>query len=441
MGTTGTGADWCLKALHPSDPLTEVRGIPDHSAVPTICMNYQSTFTLSIHESQTGPWSFDMTMLPHPLYVAYWEGDKAYSPADATAQVGNFWNTQLTAETTPTSDQLLAAWLAMAQRWRITYMSVTAYQDGPDLANQGTLVVSQTPMQPSHFACSIAPGSTNYSFRTLAEFDKDNEGPNFQRSQSMPNAYMGRSREGCYVPLKLTDTCQEWHSQSDLIVPYRPASTSTSGITAVPGSDYQTFPFHSTVPAYYIASGPTLRGSAVPDLMNGGVANISARNLSEETSFTFYFRLGVEMQLAPTSTLTPQLKLSPPHDPTAMDTYFAIARELKDAYPADFNDLGRMWDVISATVKSISPVLRTIPLARRSDPFIKAGLAIGDTVREARKAPAAGDRDRPPQAQVERAQEAVTAMRTIVGDIKKARRQRKAKRKGKAAVRAAPKAK
>ncbi len=67
LGSTQSGADWCLKALHPSDPLVEVRGIPDKSAVPSAFINYQAIFTVSPQAGATGTWTLDASLIPDPI--------------------------------------------------------------------------------------------------------------------------------------------------------------------------------------------------------------------------------------------------------------------------------------------------------------------------------------------------------------------------------------
>lgn len=395
MGVTTTGREWCIKALHPSDPLTEIRGIPDHSAVPTVCMNYQSTFTLRSTSANT--WYFDVTLLPHPLYFGYWVGDATVSnPESGFVQTGNFWNSQLVQGVgIPTNQVLYNAWYQLAQRWRLAYFGCTVIQDGPDLANQGTIVVSQAPLTPriSNVSTYVAPALAT---RRVALFDAAMEGPNFQRSQAMPNTMIGRSKEGAYVPLKLTETCQDWFSPSDdygIVTPSGDASSETMTLTQ---SQNPTFPFENVVNTYASATG-VIGGSVVPALLSTNVAHVCARNLSNATSFTFFFRVGIEMQLASSSNLTPQLKLSPPYDPQALDAYFILSREMKDAYPSDYNDRGRMWEVISKAVRKTAPILGLLPGAA---PYVRAATAItqaGDAIAARRKKKKASPRKRTPR--------------------------------------------
>lgn len=48
---------------------------------------------------------------------------------------------------------------------------------------------------------------------------------------------------------------------------------------------------------------------------------------------------------------------SPEHDPVALGAYYAISRQLKDAYPADYNDLGKIVRTIADVA---GPALSTI---------------------------------------------------------------------------------
>lgn len=388
FGLTPTGADWCVKALHPSDPLTEVRGIPDHSAIPTVCLNYQSVFTLTCAQGETTPWSFDLTMLPHPYYIAAWDGAKAYCPESAVHTHGNFWNSQLlAAQGQPADVALYTAWTQLALRWRLAYQSVTVYQDGPDLANQGTIVVSQAPVTPMMIGgpSLINPAGQLVTGCQIAMFNPAEEGPDFTRSQAMPNAMMGKSKEGAYAPLKLTDTVQDWHSTRDdhMVMEQNQLGGNDQGFTAVRGTLLPVWPFYSVMPANYV-SAANFTGNRVVDMLQNNVCHISARNLANTTSYTFHFRMGIEAQLAPSSTLTPQLKLSPPYDPRALDTYFKLSRELKDGYPCDYNDLGKMWDAISGAVKTLRPALNMVFPGLGS--FAGGVSDLGDSIRSRRKA-------------------------------------------------------
>lgn len=387
MGTSPGGADWCVKALHPSDPQTEVRGIPDRSAVPSLLMNYQSTFVLSPTVGATGTWQFDASLLPHPINFMY--VDLMDSNNLGTGKELNFLNTQLAGASHV--DKYMT-FISMVQRWRLAYMSVTCYQDGPDLANQGSIVVAQVPTEPLTASFSGPNPSADGTLIALpkVELFTPEDRPNFVVSQGMPNAYFARSREGAYVPLKLTETCQDWVSDRDRvgtaeITPATPNNL-TNGTYALPGNDnLDGFPHVTLSPCRYkYAGGATVHyGQYTSPMLNGTWANISARNLAVATSFTFFVRCGIEMQVQPQSNLAPQLQISPPHDPVALDAYFAIARELKDGYPADYNDLGKIWDAISAASKKVLPALSKVPGFAIPSGLIGGVVKAGDFMRSA----------------------------------------------------------
>lgn len=392
-GTTPSGKDWCIKALHPSDPITEVRGIPDESAAPSAFLNYQSTFTLGATAGATGTWQFDASVLPHPVNFMYLE------KTDSTGtNSSNFMNTQLTGATHYGKTLSL---LAAVRRWRLAYMSVTVYQDGADLTNQGTLVCAQVPVKPLRYAISSHAMHDSSSYADYAgatvEVYEAADNPNFEVLQAMPNAYFGRSKDGAYIPLKLTKTCQSWHSASDLVfasdtnLVHLSESTGWYPVTyytGTPGGKSAAFP-HTNLQAVYSSTDPVLGpplffGEATSPMCNDTWAQFSARNLSVNTSYSFFVRAGYEIQVQPSSIYSTHLKLSPPHDELALNTYFAISRELKDAYPADHNDLGKIWEVISSIAKTVAPALAAIPGFGMPLSMAVSGVATaGDAIRSA----------------------------------------------------------
>jgi hypothetical protein len=387
------GTNWCLKALHPSDPITEVRGIPDHDASPTVFLNYQTVAHLSAATGATGVWSFDATLLPHPIQFMY---TRVTDSVNAAGVQDCVLNSQLDGPNHPTKFE---SWRQLARRWRLAYMAVTCYQDGPALSDQGTIVVAQVPQTPKLFSAScfgsINTGelSTNVAVlrHQVAQFT-DVDRPNYDASQAMPNAYFNNSRFGAYVPLKLTETCQDWVSDSCNIIPasnfndtgFEEAGDDPEnvfarkgGILVQPGAGLfqnQTYPFTGTtnlVPygstslgSVYIdptAENSSDMGECTSALCNGLVAHICGTNLSVLTSFSFFIRAGFEMQVQPLSVMSPHQKLSPKYDSLALNSYFSIARELKDAYPADYNDLGKILKVIGDAAVNGGRVLSGIP--------------------------------------------------------------------------------
>jgi len=337
------------------------------------------------------------------------------------------------------------AFMAYAERWRMTYMSVTCYQDGPDLANQGTLVACQAPV-----SCFIVnPTSLNsvgpfyQAFAHVGGYTASDV-PQFDNMQSMPNAYFNRSREGCYMPLKLTETCQQWMTAADCLFPtfgVMPDTWESAGVYYIPATNVKAqYPHFGANPLYIDPVTGQGAGDLIPPMANGLFGMLAARNCAVTTSFTFFIRAGYEIQVKPGTMYTTHLKLSPPYDALALDTYFAISRELKDAYPSDYNDLGKIWDNISSVLRMVSPLLKGVPgfgnlLSAGAKGIAMGGDMIKQIVTSKKMAKSKQGRgDQPSQAVKERAQETKTAQRAVAaqkGGKAGQQRVRKGGKKGK----------
>jgi len=195
------------------------------------------------------------------------------------------------------------------------------------------------------------------------------------------------------MPLKLTRTHQQWHSRHDeevflTTIPTSQEDENVSIVILPKISTYTDFPVPFIKSASMQDDG-TVEGVAMPAMGNDFFGNINFKNLATTTSLKLYFRAGFEIQCLPGSVMSPHLKLSPPADDRALTTYFAIARELKDAYPADFNDLGEIWDVISNVADKVLPLVSGFGAPGAVIGGIGGAIkGLGDTIRAATR----GDR-------------------------------------------------
>lgn len=383
LGSSETGKSWCLKALHPSDPITEVQGIPDESNVPSVFMNYQATFTLSCPNSTATSWGFNAQLVPHPV------GMMAAISTDSLGSVvgSEFLNPQLNGSTHAAKAR---SWVDMFESWRLAYQSVTVYQDGPDLANQGTLVACQAPVRPSEWFASQQGTTTTAALSKILTI-RSSDRASFEYSQSMPSAYFDVSKNGAYMPLKLGRTSQRWSSRSDIVgFGVDPESVSTVIINRIglpnmyPGNATGgSYPFYSLCPTGTTGtSGNTIFGEGTPNFLNDIWGDISVRNAAPTTSYTFFVRMGLECQVLPSSQLASLQHISPVYDAQALETYFSVSRQLKDAYPKDYNDLGKIWDVIKSVLGSIAPVLSSVPKIGMPLSLLAAGVPVaGEAIR------------------------------------------------------------
>jgi len=322
-------------------------------------LNYQSTFTLQPLAGATGTWSWEAALLPNPINLMW-----ATTHDSVGNTVGNFMNTQITG--TGVTDKLLTLF-TMAKAWRLTYAGVTCYQDGPDLANQGTIVACQAPVRPALLNPAVYYGTSiaGAHLEVYAESDI----PDYTNMQSMPNAYFNKSKEGLYMPLRLEKPLA-WSGPQDLTIQSQVLTGPTFDLRwgACPlasSAAYCRFPHANISNAYVTDAGgvPTsgLLAEGIPAMLNGTWGKMAARNVAVTTQFSFFVRMGIEIQVQPGALYTTELKMSPAYDPLAIEQYYQISRNLKDAYPADYNDLGKIWDVISGLAKTLAPALAVVP--------------------------------------------------------------------------------
>jgi len=130
-----------------------------------------------------------------------------------------------------------------------------------------------------------------------------------------------------------------------------------------------------------------LAGQRTSPLLSGNVGVICARNLSAATRYAVFIRCGLELQVHPTSVLSPQMHLSPVYDAQVLSTYYAIARDLKDAYPASYNSAGKIWDQISKVAKAVLPTVAKlgIPVASPLAAGLNGAVTFGDWIRDTNK--------------------------------------------------------
>lgn len=406
LGATPDGAAWCMKALHPSDAAMDCRGIPDENSMSTVMMNYQSVFSIGVPAGTGDGWETNIQVTPHPVQFARYNRGNA-GGGGVGHYVDPLLNTQLTGADHASKYDALTD---LASAWRLAYFGVTVTLDAPMIANQGTVVVCQKPLRPNVFAygdLSGAPVLANMG-RNLCVYNVANF-PDYDVSQAMPNAYYGNAKDGVYIPMRLTHTSQEWHGPEDSLVACKDLQTGMTGreldddssvpldwVAACPGvlgvGTGAMFPGLRIPYAVNLPGNPLhcgLDGDVTSRMLNAYVADICFKGLAEAATVKLFFRVGIELLVEPQSALSSQLHAAVMYDPAAFASYFNVSRQLKDAYPAEYNLLGALWPVIQSAIQlapRIFPLLRPVGDAIRSVVSAKAA--------ESRAAMSASERER-----------------------------------------------
>lgn len=456
---------WALKALHPSDPAVDVRGLPDQFSGSTTALNFQQVVSVKPDPAATGTWSCDVLFNPDGVSFGYVRVQDSIG-----VRYTELLNTQLGIPDLTNNEAYnagLSAWRTSFEKWRLIYAGVTAYQDGPALSNQGTVAACQYTMRPTRFVpipqnvngLNNTAAATNFGCSHTCVQYQASDLPSYEKSQSQPNAYFGESKAGVYMPLRLGPNHQQWHDASEITgwvasvseytgsafypqVPFSggddtisfpniviPALTATganifwpemSTATAPANSSLRGFPPHPQLTsACFVLDGVTTtakiqkffgRANLLPQCSEN-VGSLTFRNIATSAGLQFYLRVGMEVQCPLGSPYTPYLRVAPAYDPKAVEMYYKISRELKDAYPAEFNDLGKLWEVIKGAARAVSGALSFVPgpvgmIASGVRGFLGPDPAPKRTsVLEPNVMP----QDKPPAAALERVQDALRA--------------------------------
>jgi len=369
LGNTPAGRDWCIKALHPSDPANQVAGVPDQSAAFSVMANYQQTNNIGSLSGFQGPWSCQIYVFNDPtVHACFYAADSAGAVA-AGCIVNQQWGNTVSAATD--------AFIAQNEAWRGVYYGCTVQLDCTSLTNQGTVAACQSIAKPIDLGHVNYAGSTPTTYPRVVRF-QDADTPEYVQALQMPDCYIGKAVDGVYLPLRLDENHQRWHTISE---DYSMDATSTNWTI----SGRQIVPALATMGVSGLY--PNLANAYFTTVWNGDVhllpcskfvGTIAFENLHEDAALRLIFRSGYELMVQPGTIQTPFQKPSIEHDPEATDAYFAIRRKMKDAFPASYNDEGKLWSVIKSVAGALSPLVGAIPYIGPG--LVMAGKAFGKAV-------------------------------------------------------------
>jgi len=209
LGSTGSGTAWALKALHPSDPLTTVEGIPDESTYCSTGLNYQQMYEVKPPNSTlASTWDCTVLFNTDPTVFATIMNIQA----GGIPFLGNVVNSAL-GSTLPLA---VAAMNADFSHWRLMYGGLSVHHSAPAVADQGTVVAAQYPIRPIERGSQSVWSPGELSRYPLIAFDQVDVIPVYDDLVRMPNAYVGLAKHGVYMPMKLESNHQQWHTKDDL---------------------------------------------------------------------------------------------------------------------------------------------------------------------------------------------------------------------------------
>jgi len=333
--------------------------MPDGTAIDTVAV--ETCLTQSIAPVAATPWGMTATLLPHPtcLFEIY--------PTDGASATAPFTiRNPMFASTLANGD--IGVLLSQAEEWRLTAMSVTIHLDANATKDSGTVVAAQIPVKPNIFwpGSPLSSGAITDAYPAIF-FDTADQ-PTYGQMLQMPRAYQSNLRTGLYMPLRLSNTSQHWHSRREVckLIPKSvianidvwdgtctPYMTTTSNTPAWPNWDL--------TPAHRDVSNECLDGGCMSAFLGDNFGRIAIKNVDPSSAVVIKIKCGLELKVGPTSPQATHLQKAPAMDAGALATYFALSRQLPDAYPADYNDGGKILNAISKALKFMAPMISAVP--------------------------------------------------------------------------------
>lgn len=229
-------------------------------------------------------------------------------------------------------------WAKDVNAARITSRALTAQYTGTTLNNSGKIT-----------SAMFKSGCIRGTFTKLSAAEPPIPSSNWVNESRLPsfsasflsqcdiNSYTGVAKEGCYQVTCSGSNVADWVTSSD---------------------------FCALAYERFDASESTLF-EGIPDCVDAiykdwreGLMIISG--LSADASFNFHFRSSIEIVPQPGSKFSTNTIQAPVRDYVACMIIDQMANRMPSGYPASYNDLGKIWEVIKGVAKVALPALGTI---------------------------------------------------------------------------------
>lgn len=414
-GLSGEAALWATKALYPPANAHRVP-MPALSTSDTLPVDYRQVTTLTAPSANR--WDCMILVPPNdaqPVYAIRADAGANFSVTTPPAG-GNFNNasmdilgarTQQTvywrtvAANTP-AVQGSTYWPATLPRAsRHTYKSLTVHMTASDLYNGGSVVAGQVPVVPSIPSTGWAVDVTGFQqpaagsvvwVPTTYEIPSDEQ----TLTRACPGFMSGAAKDGVFMVMKLCNLQGDTFSSG---VDLRGRSADFAGSTwahnwfdvAVDASQGSACWSRGAVRPVYLAVDSTgindpwwqlgrdINGS--PQFGTTTRADTSFgvmifRGLDPNASLQMTLNMGLECTMWPHSSFSTLVSEPAAHAPGALDAYVAIAREMKDAYPASYNSLALLAPVLLNALRAAAPTIarvlpRVVSAAATALPVVK----------------------------------------------------------------------
>jgi len=309
---------------------------------------------------------------------------------------------QATSDEVADIKDLMEVWSSMTSEYRPSYHGLTVTLSAPTLADQGTITAAQIALPRSkmnYWNDSVSNpgfGSTPLEPEAQREREKTKLPPRVATAQSvvMPSvevvpclgwdathnlpesstftfealqgttgSYVAAAREGCYVPLKLDKKAMQFHCTNQRILPAclpdylwdaSAASITRTNFWEQGGTGSGKFTTHPYMPSAACFD-IDYDGAPVMPLSSPNLAVAYLKGISAGATVTVTVRSGWEIVPTASSLYMPLAAKASAPDPVALKAYWRISQELLAAYPASYNFLGTLWEIIKQIGAAVLP--------------------------------------------------------------------------------------
>lgn len=346
LATTPGGKNFTMKALHPSEHTIKSARVPGGNKMSVaLCCDMVQTIPLSAANDTLKVVVSPNIVVPCSVEVVHQNGSGSF---------GNFYNaafggSYLVNPTYTDTFAQLNRMIGLISEYRITSQSVTCELIAPSLSDQGTITAAQYDIPPQTVQISwydTNTGDFNYH-PDLYMYPEQQSGSTLVLGSS---AYTAKARDGVYLPLKLTKF--KWMNFTDrCIMQSMPVSFLASNTYTQAHTTALEFPYYENRTS--VPSGVAL--PSVPKCCGNNFGIIDITGTAANVSVRIRVRQVVEITARPSTTYAPLLEVALPPDETAMRMYQEISSKMADGYPASYNDLGKLGDIIRGIGKKVLP--------------------------------------------------------------------------------------
>lgn len=353
LATTPGGKNFAFKALHPAAHEIKTARVPGGNAM-SACLCSDQVTTVSVPDANS---SIDIVVSPN--IVAPASLTVKYPGADAMQQIDpyTFFNAAFGGSVvkSPTSNHYrdFLTRLTAIQTYRITSQSVTVELIAPSLSNQGTITAAQYHLPPrvTGFA-ERQLNADSYSDRYAQIYPKIllfEEPVNPSQLVLGTSAYTSKARDGCYMPLKLTNL--DFQNMNDpAMMKTVPTELCRQGAIEFSAGGIDRFPYYINKTGDELANTPVF-----PPFCGYNFGFITIAGVAADVAVRVRVRQVVEITSYPSSTYSPIMEVALPPDDVSIRMYYEVSQRMQDAYPASYNDLGKLRGIINTIAKKVSP--------------------------------------------------------------------------------------